>query len=157
MKILKFTFTCAMTMTNADTVKLLRECDAGSKMAVSAIDEVLDKAQDSKRNNLLTKSKQNHTKLGNEVHSLLKQHGSDDKDPNPMAKSMSWLKTDWKMGVDESDAAIADLMTDGCNMGVKSLNKYLNPHPAADDKSKNICKQLIAIEEQLGESLRNYL
>ena len=124
-----------MTMTNADTVKLLRECDAGSKMAVSAIDEVLDKAQDSKRNNLLTKSKQNHTKLGNEVHSLLKQHGSDDKDPNPMAKSMSWLKTDWKMGVDESDAAIA----------------------AADDKSKNICKQLIAIEEQLGESLRNYL
>ena len=146
-----------MTMTNADTVKLLRECDAGSKMAVSAIDEVLDKAQDAKLNNLLIKSKQHHAKLGNEIHSLLKQHGSDDKDPNPMAKSMSWLKTNWKMGVDESDATIADLMTDGCNMGVKSLNKYLNRYPAADEKSKNICKQLIAIEEQLGESLRNYL
>ncbi|SFO93945.1 hypothetical protein SAMN05216343_10155 [Oscillibacter sp. PC13] len=144
-------------MTNADTVKLLQECDAGSKMAVSAIDEVLDKTQDSKLNELLTESKQHHTKLGNEIHSLLEQHGSDDKDPNPMAKGMSWLKTNWKMGVDESDATIADLMTDGCNMGVKSLNKYLNQYPAADEKSKNICKQLIAIEEQLGESLKNYL
>ena len=30
-----------------DTIRLLQECDAGSKMAVSAIDEVLDRTQDS--------------------------------------------------------------------------------------------------------------
>ena len=29
-------------MVNEDTIKLLRECDAGIKMGVSAIDEVID-------------------------------------------------------------------------------------------------------------------
>ena len=36
---------------------------------------------------------------------------------------MSWMKTNMKLAMDTSDAAIADLMTDGCNMGVKSLHK----------------------------------
>ena len=30
-------------MNESDTIKLLRECDAGAKMAVSSIDEVLEK------------------------------------------------------------------------------------------------------------------
>ena len=52
---------------------------------------------------------------------------------------------------------IADLITDGCNMGVKSLNKYLNQYPAADSKVKDICDRLIKIEEKLGKDLRRYL
>ena len=39
---------------------------------------------------------------------------------------MSWMKVGVKMGLDDSDKTVADLMTDGCNMGVKSLNRYLN-------------------------------
>lgn len=144
-------------MANTDTVELLRECDAGSKMAVSAIDEVEDKAHGHQVKALLQHSKQEHTKLGNEMHALLLQYSSDDKEPNPMAKSMSWVKTNWKMSVDGSDATIADLITDGCNMGVKSLYRYLNEYEAADEKAKDICKRLIAIEEQLRCGIRDYL
>jgi hypothetical protein len=144
-------------MANSDTVELLRECDAGSKMAVSAIDEVLDKAHDTRLKSLLSESKQHHTELGNEIHSLLIQYASDDKEPNPMAKGMSWMKTNWKLGMDESDATVADLITDGCNMGVKSLNKYLNQYQAADEKATDITRQLICAEEQLSESLKEYL
>lgn len=144
-------------MENNDTVKLLRECDAGSKMAVSSIDEVLEKIQDTNLSQLLNDSKQHHTMLGNEIHSLLDEHKSDDKEPNPMAKGMSWMKTNWKIGMDHSDATIADLITDGCNMGVKSLNRYLNQYKAADEKSKSICDDLIKIEEKLGKDLRSYL
>ena len=32
-------------MIEQDTIELLRECDAGIKMGVSAIDEVMDSAQ----------------------------------------------------------------------------------------------------------------
>ena len=59
--------------------------------------------------------------------------------------------------IDESDATIADLMTDGCNMGVKSLNRYLNQYAAADEYSKDITKRLINLEEQLSVDLRSYL
>ena len=59
--------------------------------------------------------------------------------------------------VNDSDATIADLMTDGCNMGVKSLNKYLNEYGAADEVSKDIAKRLINLEEELIVKIRKYL
>ena len=74
-----------------------------------------------------------------------------------MAKGMSWIKTNVKLAMDESDGTIADLMTDGCNMGVKSLSRYLNQYKAADEKSKSIAKRLIKIEERLTEDVRPFL
>lgn len=55
-----------------DTIRLLQECDAGSKMAVSAIDEVLDRTQGSTLKNLLLDAKQHHAKLGNDIHTELR-------------------------------------------------------------------------------------
>lgn len=52
---------------------------------------------------------------------------------------------------------IADLMTDGCNMGVKSLSQYLNQYKAADETSKDITKRLIALEERLAVDIRGFL
>ena len=140
-----------------DTVKLLKECDAGAKMAVSSIDEVLERVEASELKNLLQESKSHHEKLEIEICSLLDNHNAEEKDPSPMAKGMSWMKTNMKMSWDGSDSTIADLITDGCNMGVKTLNRYLNQYQAADEKSKAICGKLISIEEQLCKDLRSYL
>lgn len=144
-------------MENTDTVKLLQECDAGTKMAVTSIDEVLEKVSDSGMKQLLRESRDHHEKLGNEIHSLLNKHGSEEKEPSAMARGMSWMKTNVKLGVDNSDATVADLITDGCNMGVKSLNKYLNQYKAADGKSKELSTKLISIEQQLCKDLKKYL
>ena len=51
----------------------------------------------------------------------------------------------------------AVLMTDGCDMGVKSLNKYLNEYEAAEEFAKDICKRLIKLEEKLRSEVKNYL
>ena len=144
-------------MVNSDTIKLLKECDAGSKMAVASIDDVVEKICDSSMKSLLQESKDHHEKLGNEIHSLLNQYGKSEKDPHPMAKGMSWMKTNMKLTMDDSDATAADLITDGCNMGIKSLYRYLNQYKAADDTSKDICNRLVSIEEELRKGLRNYL
>ena len=144
-------------MVNSDTIKLLKECDAGSKMAVASIDDVVEKIRDSSMKSLLQESKDHHEKLGNEIHSLLNQYGKSEKDPHPMAKGMSWMKTNMKLTMDDSDATAADLITDGCNMGIKSLYRYLNQYKAADDTSKDICNRLVSIEEELRKGLRNYL
>lgn len=144
-------------MDNKDTIHLLKECDAGSKMAVTSIDEVLEDTQNQTLKQLLTKSKEHHETLGNEIHSMLLEYHSDEKDPNPMAKGMSWLKTNMKMYMDNKDATIADLITDGCNMGIKSLYRYKNQYPSADKKVVDLCEKLIGIEEELRRDLRNYL
>ncbi len=144
-------------MDRKDTILLLKECDAGSKMAVTSIDEVLEHTQDANLKELFLKSKDNHEKLGNKIHSLLIEYNSEEKDPNPMAKGMSWLKTNMKISMDNCDATIADLITDGCNMGIKSLYRYLNQYPVAEEKVKDICQELIDIEEELRRDLREYL
>ena len=144
-------------MENKDTIHLLKECDAGSKMAVTSLDEVMESVQNEKLKELLQKSKDHHEKLGNEIHSMLIQYHSEEKDPNPMAKSMSWLKTNMKMSMDKSDATVADLLTDGCKMGIKSLYKYINQYPNAEAKVKNLCNNLIDIERELRKDLRGYL
>ena len=119
-------------MIEQDTIKLLRECDAGVKMGVSSIDDVLGQVRSGALKQYLTECKKKHEKLEDEIQTLLEKYHDDGKEPNPIAKGMSWIKTNMKMGMDESDQTIADLMTDGCNMGVKSLNRYLNQYKAAD-------------------------
>ena len=79
------------------------------------------------------------------------------KDPSPVAKGMSWIKTNIKMAADESDETAADLLTDGCDMGTKSLWKYLNRYKAASERSRDIAKRLIQLEEDLRTDLRQYL
>lgn len=136
-------------MIQPDTIKLLRECDAGIKMGVASIDEVLDYVHDKKLSKYLADCKDEHERLKKEIQVLLDEYHDDGKEPNPMAKSMSWMKTNVKLVMDESDETIADLITDGCNMGVKSLNRYLNQYKAADEKAKDITKRLINLEEKL--------
>ena len=79
------------------------------------------------------------------------------KDPNPLAQGMAWMKTNMTIAVNESDEKIADIITDGCNMGIKSLNKYLNQYKAADDRSKEFAKRLINLQERQLEGMRQYL
>ena len=144
-------------MINKDTVKLLRECDAGIKMGISSIDDVLEYVSDEELKKCLTKCRNEHEKLREETETLLSKYNDDGKEPNPMAKSMSWIKTNVKLVIDESDGTIADLITDGCDMGVKSLNRYLNQYIAADEVSKDITKRLINLEQRLETDIRKFL
>lgn len=144
-------------MIEKDTIRLLRECDAGIKMGVDSINDVLEDVSDSQFRKVLSDCRGEHEKLSTEIQSLLDEYGDEGKDPNPMAKGMSWIKTNAKMAWDGSDSTIADLMTDGCNMGVKSLSKYLNQYKAASEKTKDIAKKLIAVESTLSTDMRHYL
>ena len=144
-------------MIEQDTIKLLRECDAGIKMGVASIDDVMDHVKSPELRRMLRHSKQEHETLKTEIQELLDRYGDEGKNPNPIAKGMSWMKTNMKLNMEDTDATIADLMTDGCDMGVKSLSRYLNQYKAAEEKAKDIAKRLIHIEDRLGTDLRSYL
>ncbi|MBQ8622977.1 MAG: hypothetical protein IJ424_01145 [Oscillospiraceae bacterium] len=144
-------------MIENDTIKLLRECNAGVKMGVASIDDVLGHVHSNNLKNSLIECKAEHQKLDADIQSRLSKFHDDGKAPSPMAKRMSWMMTNMKLAVNDSDAKIADLMTDGCNMGIKSLNRYLNEYKAADEHSKDIAKRLIKIEQTLARNVRDYL
>lgn len=144
-------------MIEHDTIRLLRECDSGVKMGIAAIDEVISDVKDEKFRAKLIDLKDDHQQLNGDIQKLLGKYHDEGKNPNPMIKGMSQIKTEFKMAMEKSDATIADLMTDGCNMGVKSLSRYLNQYKAADEASKDVTKRLIKIESDFSAEIRQYL
>ncbi len=144
-------------MIEHDTIELLRECDAGIQMGIEAIDEVKEYASSPDLKRSLDEYLGEYASLQGEMQSLLNDYNDEGKDPNPLAEGMSWLKTKTTLAMKKSDSAIADLMTDGCNMGIKSLNKYLNQYKAADGKAKDLAKRLISLSERQIEGLKKYL
>ncbi|MDD6084276.1 MAG: hypothetical protein PUB89_15820 [Oscillospiraceae bacterium] len=144
-------------MIEHDTIRLLRECDAGIKMGISSIEEVIEYTGDKNLRERLQRSVSEHEEIKKDLQNLLDIYHDEGKEPNVMAKGMSWIKTNVKLAINESDNVIADLITDGCDMGVKSLSKYLNQYEGADEKSKDLAKKLIKVEEKLGNDMREYL
>ena len=144
-------------MSQQDTVRLMRQCASGIKMGVSAIDEVYDKVSSEKFRSVLKECRDGHIELGRELKLLLDEYGAEEKEPCPIAKGMSWMKTNLTLAMDESDESIADLICDGCNMGVKNLNRFLNKFSSAAERAKDIAVKLSALEEKLAIDIRPYL
>ena len=144
-------------MVHEDTVKLLRECDAGVSMGISAIEGVMEHVRAEELRSSLNISKEKHEEIRSEIRDMLDSYSDIGKNPSPMAKAMSRAKCAVMLGMRSSDGTVADIITDGCNMGVKSLSKYLNRYKAASERSKDIAKKLIAMEDTLAKDIRGYL
>ena len=144
-------------MINDDTIKLLNECNAGIKMGVQGINEVIDETENKQLLDVLNKYLQDHKKLGDKTHEYLNRFHDSDKEPNPIATAMSWVKINFKMLQGNKDEQIADVMTDGCNMGIKSIARYLNKYPTALPEIKELVADIIELEENFALDLRRFL
>ena len=142
---------------NNDTILLLKECDSGLKMAVSSLDEVLDVIKNQKFKEICIASKNKHKTLKKEVDQLLKENQLKEKEPSLIAKSMSWLKMNFKIQMNEDDRTIASLLFEGCSMGIETLYKYLHQYEKASSKVKKVTEDLIEIEKELSQNIQNYL
>ena len=144
-------------MIEKDTVKLLRECDLGIKMGVSSIADMLPYAKSERMKSCLTSSKSEHERLARECESMLEQYGDEGKNPNPLITGMSAMKSAIKLGIHPKDSNIADIMLDGCAMGIKTLSENLNKYTRAEEKAKDITKKLISMEDALAKRMREFL
>ena len=144
-------------MIEQDTIRLLRECDAGVKMGISSIADVLGYAKSGELRDILNDSRLEHKGIEDELTDELSRFSDEGKYPNFVARGMAYLKTETKLMMHSDDKTVANLICEGCDMGVRSLSKYLNQYAAADERSKNIAKRIISVEESLSKNMRDYL
>ena len=144
-------------MKRNETTELLKECNSGIRMGIDSIDEVLPSVKSDRLRTVLEECRTTHQRLGSETHRLLSEYGAEAEDPGVIAKGMSWLKTNIKMLAEPSDSTVADLITDGCNMGVKSLNGFVNKYGHASPDAVKLAKQVIRSEEKLCADMREFL
>ena len=140
-----------------DTVELLKECDAGCKMSIYCMEQISMYVSDDKLKTIIQKYNGAHIKMEEDIHRLLNTIWEEDKEPNPIAKASSWIQSEVKMMMNCDSKQAALLLTDGCNMGVKSLCEYKNQYKAAEDKSVQICDKLCDLETKMTYELREFL
>ena len=123
---------------NDDTIKLLRECDAGVEMGIKTLDNVIDDVESDELRKILEKSRETHCKLKGNIAEKLGNYGDDGMSEHP-------------------DVSAAELIIDGCNMGIRSIYKYFNKYPAADAEIKRLVDDIVKEEEDLSVKLRKFL
>lgn len=143
--------------TQNDTARLLRECRAGIGMGISSLEDVLPYVKNKTLETYLKNAKEKHENLQREADELLSSADAEKKGPSSLAKSMSKMKTYTHLWWSRKDSTVASLMTDGCHMGVKSLCRYLCQYPTASEESRELARRLIALEDDMTVTLRNYL
>ncbi len=142
---------------NEDTIKLLKECNAGCKSATNSMEQVQPYISDEALKNLIDEYNDKHIKLGDECHKMLNELDQEEKDPSPMAKAFSWFSTEIKLMMNDNSHKIADLMVDGCNMGIKSVSEYINKYKTDSNESMDLSKRLVKIEHEFMDKLIIYL
>lgn len=144
-------------MNRTDTVKLLQQASKGLHMAMFSFDDLIDHIHDPSLRKVLEESRNDHKRLLNENSNILKGYWQGDKDVSIMAKAMAHMSADMKLDMEDSDRVIANIITKGCDTGIRNLHKYINEYAAADLAAVDTAKKLINIEENLKDNLTMYL
>ncbi|MGI6270566.1 MAG: hypothetical protein ACOYKJ_08565 [Candidatus Howiella sp.] len=138
-------------------IKLLRECNLGSKMALDTLRRVLDDTKSDDLKALIEKTIASHESLGERLHELLSEVGEEAKEPNLMEHSSVVMSVGMKLMVENTDRKIADLLIDGTNMGIKKIKGYLNKWAGEDERVREVAEKLLRVEEEFVEALGVYL
>ena len=144
-------------MATKETVAILKECDAGVKMALASLDDVWEHVQSTELRAILNTTRAQHQMVSREIQSLLSEFGATEKEPSPVARKMSSMMTRMKLGPEKSDADCARVLKEGCDVGVESLKGYLDRWRGAEVPARALCRTLVAIEEQLARELKAFL
>lgn len=142
---------------NEDSINLLKECNSGCKNATDSMEQIMSYVKDESLKKLIDDYNKKHIELGDECHKILNKQGEDEKDPSKITKAMAWMGTEIKLLIDADSDKIADMLVDGCNMGIKSLSRYSNKYKKAESKIKDICFELISLEQDFMNELLMYL
>ncbi len=140
-----------------DSIKLLKECSSGCKMAIKSIDQVTEYVEDDEMAKLLSGYKDKHEEMQEEIRHMLSGDGKEDEDPSLMAKVCSWFDIEMKMLMHCDEHQIAKLMMDGCNMGIQKVSEYVNKYTAAAENCVDIAKKLIRAEEDFMAEMKAFV
>lgn len=142
---------------NVQTIQLLKDCNSGCKSATDSMEQVMQYVEKEELKKLIDKYNQKHIEIGEECHDLLNKLGAGEEDPSIMAKTYSFLSTKAKLMINDDSKKIAELMMDGCNMGIQSISEALNCCQEASKESIALANKLVKEEQKFMDELRAFV
>lgn len=144
-------------MPDTDTVKLLKECNSGCKTALDGMYQVKGHVSSPELKSTIDACCTRHEKIGDRCHKLLNEAGKSECDPPAIGTAMMSIGTGVKLAVNDSDKHIAEMMVDGCNMGIKSLAKQVNLYTGASPESRQLADDIIREEQHFLNQMLPFL
>ena len=133
-----------------DTIHLLQETSSGCKMAIDTIDHIKSHVEDKQLREIIDKYHDSHVDLKQECVRALYEAGSEEKEPNTIAQTFATIQSRIKMFMEDDDRSMAaSLLTDGCNMGVKTMSEHINQYKNANEDSVKMAERLRNMEERM--------
>ena len=140
-----------------DDITILREIQKNTQMAMSTIDTLLDKTDDSEFTMSLSKQSLGYAKIHNDAVEKLVEEQSGTYRTNQIADIM--LRGSVHMGTltNVSTSHLAEMMIQGSNRGLTNMYKAVKHNALAQDMSVELAKELMDFEEKCIEKLKEYL
>lgn len=140
-----------------DDITILREIQKNTQMAMSTIDTLLDKTDDSEFTMSLSKQSLGYAKIHNDAVEKLVEEQSGTYRTNQITDIM--LRGSVHMGtlMNVSTSHLADMMIQGSNRGLTNMYKAVKHNAMAQDMSVELAKELMDFEENCIEKLKEYL
>lgn len=140
-----------------DTIRLLKEINEGTKYATNSIEQVMEFVKDEKMKGMISDYNLIHIEIGERCHELLNQDGKEEREPKISAKTFSWITTEIKLLINDDEEKVADILVDGCHMGVKSVSQNINHSKEASTESVALARRLVETELMFMKDLLGYL
>lgn len=140
-----------------DDITILKEIQKNTQMAMSTIDTLLDKTDDSEFTMSLSKQSLGYAKIHNDAVEKLVEEQSGTYRTNQIADIM--LRGSVHIGTltNVSTSHLADMMIQGSNRGLTNMYKAVKHNSMAQDMSVELAKELMDFEENCIEKLKEYL
>lgn len=138
-------------------MRLLRKTDEGTKYATETISIALDYATGSGMRQLLNKYNKEHEALKGELIETIHERGASESDHPTFSAKMAKMHMKMSLGISSSEHRIAEIMINGCHMGIKTLWKEKNRAKGSGKNSVELADRLIGIEERMKDELLPYL
>ena len=140
-----------------DDITILREIQKNAQMAMSTIDTLLDKTDDSEFTMSLSKQSLGYAKIHNDAVEKLVEEQSGTYRTNQIADIM--LRGSVHMGTltNVSTSHLAEMMIQGSNRGLTNMYKAVKHNALAQGMSMELAKELMDFEEECIDKMKEYL
>ncbi len=138
-------------------IKIYREIQKNTEMAIKAIETISDKVYDHNLSLQMSRQALKYSELHNEAGRYLVEAKAEPYRVNYFSDVMLKAGIHYNTLLNTSTGHIAELMIKGSNTSMLEMEKALHHNPEAGEKSVALAKQLIDFQEKNIKRLKDYL
>ena len=137
--------------------KLLQGVYQTASMFLNAIDALIPKVKDQKMKDTMELERRGVDKIMDDAVRIMRSKKIEPKAPNIFTRAAAWMGVQFNSLINADNRHIAEMMTEGCTMGIYGSIENIYDFQKADTEIKKLCEDLMHILEEYLNSMKYFL